>query len=227
MHQIKQRLYYGEREKAACGAFLFPQDWRMVTQVRSFSIAMTRCRRGSASSSQIPQVSHCAGRDALPAKQRSAAARASRLAQRAARCVWRHADSSRFAAFFNTGYAGADVYGRGRVEGRWIRHSVYRPTTTKVAIADSDCLQAAHGWLYGLGAPRKALLHGIAVPGNARSATMRGGCLGRHITPSSTTSPRLAQRAAAHDGQLWQIELADDEISGRDRSHQAIKKKAS
>ncbi|WP_353817024.1 hypothetical protein [Mesorhizobium sp.] len=53
LHQIRQRLHQGERQKAARGELRlpFPPDWRMAARARSFSIPMSRCRRGSAWSS--------------------------------------------------------------------------------------------------------------------------------------------------------------------------------
>ena len=103
--------------------------------------------------------------------------------------VWREVSNPRILSILhNPGYAGAYVYGRGRLNGGRVRQGVYHPRTTKVPIADWEvCLDVAQpgyiGWDKFMedqrrlenninhydaghsGAPRKgaALLLGIAV----------------------------------------------------------------
>lgn len=46
LHQIKQRLHQGERQKAARGELRLglPPDWLMIARAKLFSIPMRRCR---------------------------------------------------------------------------------------------------------------------------------------------------------------------------------------
>lgn len=194
LHQIKQRLHQGERQKAARGELRLPVPAGLVhdrsgtvmlnpdEEVRArLALVFVKFRElGSARA-----VMRYLRRNDLPLPVRPLVGPAPHDV------VWREADSARVLHILqNPAYAGAYVYGRRRAEGGRIRDGEYRARTTKVPMADWDvCLQAAHpgyiNWEEFMenqrrladninryeagrsGAPRKgaALLQGIALCG--------------------------------------------------------------
>jgi DNA invertase Pin-like site-specific DNA recombinase len=194
LHQIKQRLHQGERQKAARG------ELRL-----SLPAGLAHDRSGRIILNPDEEVQ--ARLDLVFAKFRELGT--ARAVMRYLRekdlmlpmrplvgpapqdVVWQEATSPRVLSILhNPGYAGAYVYGQRRQEGGRIRHGVHHPRTAKVAIADWEvCLKAAHpGYIdwpefvenqrrlmnnasrYEAGhsgAPRKgsALLQGVAVCG--------------------------------------------------------------
>jgi DNA invertase Pin-like site-specific DNA recombinase len=194
LHQIKQRLHQGERQKAARGELRLPVPAGLVhdrsgavmlnldEEVRArLALVFVKFRElGSARA-----VMRYLRRKDLPLPVRPLVGPAPHDV------VWRKADSARVLRILqNPAYAGAYVYGRRRAEGGRIRDGEYRAKTTKVPMADWDvCLQAAHpgyiSWEEFMenqrrladninryeagrsGAPRKgaALLQGIALCG--------------------------------------------------------------
>ncbi|MER9191428.1 recombinase family protein [Mesorhizobium australicum] len=89
LHQLKQRLHQGERQKAARGELRLPVPAGLA-HGRSGEIILNPDEQVQARARprlrQIPRASQCTGRDALPAKERFAAARASRARPSTARC---------------------------------------------------------------------------------------------------------------------------------------------
>ena len=194
LHQIKQRLHQGERQKAARGELRLPVPAGLAHD-RSGAIILNPDEQVQARLGLVfakfrelhsaRAVMRYLRKNDLPLPVRPL------LGPAPHDVVWCEADSSRVLSILqNPAYAGAYVYGRRRVEGGRIRRDVYRPRTTKVPIADWEvCLQAAHpgyiGWEEFMenqrrlannvnhyeaghsGAPRKgsALLQGIAVCG--------------------------------------------------------------
>jgi len=194
LHQIKQRLHQGERQKAARGELRLPVPAGLAHD-RSGEIILNPDEQVQARLGLVfakfrelhsaRAVMRYLRKNGLPLPVRPL------LGPAPHDVVWRQADSSRVLSILqNPAYAGAYVYGRRRVDGGRIRHGVYRPRTTKVAIADWEvCLQAAHpgyiGWEEFMenqrrlanninryeaghsGVPRKggALLQGLAVCG--------------------------------------------------------------
>ncbi|MER9250133.1 recombinase family protein [Mesorhizobium sp. M0590] len=192
MHQIKQRLHQGERQKGARGELRLPVPAGLA-HGRSGEIILNPDEQVQARLGLVfakfrelhsaRAVMRYLRKNDLPLPVRPV------LGPAPHDVVWREADSSRVLSILqNPAYAGAYVYGRRRMEGGRIRHGVYRPRTTKVPIADWEvCLQAAHpgyiGWEEFMenqrrlenninryeashsGVPRKeaALLQGIAV----------------------------------------------------------------
>lgn len=149
LHQIKQRLHQGERQKAARGELRLPVPAGLVhdrsgtvmlnpdEEVRArLALVFVKFRElGSARA-----VMRYLRRNDLPLPVRPLVGPAPHDV------VWREADSARVLHILqNPAYAGAYVYGRRRAEGGRIRDGEYRARTTKVPMADWDvCLQAAH-----------------------------------------------------------------------------------
>ena len=194
LHQIKQRLHQGERQKAARGALRLSLPGGLAHD-RSGHIILNpdeevQARLGLVFSKfrelgTARAVMRYLRKKNLPLPMRPLRGPAPQDV------VWREATNPRVLSILhNPGYAGAYVYGQRRLQSGRVRHGVYRPRTTKVAIADWEvCLQAAHpgyiGWEEFMenqrrlanninryeaghsGAPRKgaALLQGIAVCG--------------------------------------------------------------
>lgn len=194
LHQIKQRLHQGERQKAARGALRLSVPAGLVHD-RSSGIILNPDEEVQARLSLVfakfrelrsaRAVMRYLRKNDLPLPVRPI------LGPAPHDVVWRKANSPRILSILqNPAYAGAYVYGRRRLEGGRIRRGIYRPKTTKVPIADWEvCLQAAHpgyiGWEEFMenqrrlanninryeaghsGVPRKgaALLQGIAVCG--------------------------------------------------------------
>lgn len=194
LHQIKQRLHQGERQKAArgelrlclpaglahgpAGQIILNPDEEVQARL---SLVFNKFRElGSARA-----VMRYLQKENLPLPMRPLRGPAPH------EVVWQEASNPRVLSILhNPGYAGAYVYGRRRLHGGRLRQDVYRPRTVKVPIEDWEvCLQAAHpgyiGWEEFMenqrrlenninryeaghsGAPRKgaALLQGIAVCG--------------------------------------------------------------
>ncbi|MXN53179.1 recombinase family protein [Shinella sp. AETb1-6] len=194
LHQIKQRLHQGERQKAArgelrlclpaglahgpAGQIILNPDEEVQARL---SLVFSKFRElGSARA-----VMRYLQKENLPLPMRPLRGPAPH------EVVWQEASNPRVLSILhNPGYAGAYVYGRRRLHGGRLRQDVYRPRTVKVPIEDWEvCLQAAHpgyiGWEEFMenqrrlenninryeaghsGAPRKgaALLQGIAVCG--------------------------------------------------------------
>ncbi|PBB39963.1 transposase [Mesorhizobium sp. WSM3866] len=194
LHQIKQRLHQGERQKAARGELRLPVPAGLAHD-RSGEIILNPDEQVQARLGLVfakfrelhsaRAVMRYLRKNDLPLPVRPV------LGPAPHDVVWRQADSPRVLSILqNPAYAGAYVYGRRRVDGGRISHGVYRPKTTKVPIADWEvCLQAAHpgyiGWEEFMenqrrlanninryeaghsGVPRKgaALLQGITVCG--------------------------------------------------------------
>lgn len=194
LHQIRQRLHQGERQKAARGELRFGLPAGLShalsgqiilnpdeeVQARLCLVFSKFRELGSARA-----VMRYLRKEDLPLPMRPLHGPAPH------EVVWREATNPRVLSILhNPGYAGAYVYGRRRQTGGRIRQDVYLPRTTKVPIEDWEvCLQAAHpgyiGWEEFMdnqrrlenninhyeaghtGAPRKgaALLQGIAVCG--------------------------------------------------------------
>ncbi|MEP9390078.1 recombinase family protein [Mesorhizobium sp. KR9-304] len=194
LHQIKQRLHQGERQKAARGelrlclpaGLAHDRSGQIIlnpdeeVQARLGLIFSKFRELGSARA-----VMRYLRNENLPLPMRPL------LGPAPHEVVWREASNPRVLSILhNPGYAGAYVYGRRRLTGGRLRHGVYHPRTTKVPIADWEvCLEAAHpgyiNWEEFMenqrrlanninryeaghsGAPRKgaALLQGIAVCG--------------------------------------------------------------
>lgn len=194
LHQIRQRLHQGERQKAArgelrlglpaglahdsSGQIILNPDEEVQARL---GLVFSKFRElGSARA-----VMRYLRKENLPLPMRPLRGPAPH------EVVWREASNPRVLSILhNPGYAGAYVYGRRRQAGGRVRQDVYRPRTRKVPIADWEvCLQAAHpgyiGWEEFMdnqrrlenninryeaghsGVPRKgaALLQGIAVCG--------------------------------------------------------------
>jgi len=194
LHQIKQRLHQGERQKAARGELRLCLPAGLAHD-RSGQIILNpdeevQARLGLVFSKfrelgSARAVMRYLRKENLPLPMRPLRGPAPH------EVVWREASNPRVLSILhNPGYAGAYVYGRRRLNGGRVRHGVYHPRTTKVPIADWEvCLEAAHpgyiNWEEFMenqrrlannvnryeaghpGAPRKgaALLQGIAVCG--------------------------------------------------------------
>ncbi len=194
LHQIRQRLHQGERQKAARGELRLPVPAGLAhdraggivlnpdEQVQARLILVFAKFRELHSARAVMRYLR---KNDLPLPVRPLMGPAPHD------IMWREADSSRVLSILqNPAYAGAYVYGRCRAEGGRVRHDVYRPKTVKVPIADWEvCLQSAHSgyidWEEFMenqrllanninrykaghsGVPRKgaALLQGIAVCG--------------------------------------------------------------
>ncbi|MEC5383607.1 recombinase family protein, partial [Aurantimonas sp. C2-6-R+9] len=194
LHQIRQRLHLGERQKAARGELRLPVPAGLAHD-RSGGIIVNPDEEVQARLGLVfgkfrelqsaRAVMRYLRKKDLPLPVRPV------LGPSPHDVVWREANSPRVLGILqNPAYAGAYVYGRRRQEGGRIRQGVYRPKTTKVPIADWEvCLRAAHpgyiDWEEFMenqrrlanninryeaghsGVPRKgaALLQGIAVCG--------------------------------------------------------------
>lgn len=194
LHQIKQRLHQGERQKAARGELRLSLPAGLAHD-RSGQVILNpdeevRARLGLVFAKfrelgSARAVMRYLRKEDLPLPMRPL------LGPAPHDVVWREASNPRVLSILhNPGYAGAYVYGRRRLNGGRVRHGVYRPRTTKVPIADWEvCLEAAHpgyiDWETFMenqrrlanninryeaghsGAPRKgaALLQGIAACG--------------------------------------------------------------
>lgn len=194
LHQIRQRLHQGERQKAARGELRLPIPAGLAHD-RAGGIALNPDEQVQARLSLVfakfrelhsaRAVMRYLRKNDLPLPVRPL------LGPAPHEITWREADSSRVLSILqNPAYAGAYVYRRRRAEGGRIRHDVYRPKTVKVPIAEWEvCLQSVHpgyiDWEEFMenqrrlanninryeaghsGVPRKgaALLQGIAVCG--------------------------------------------------------------
>lgn len=155
LHQIKQRLHQGERQKAArgelrlclpaglahgpMGQIILNPDEEVQARL---SLVFSKFRElGSARA-----VMRYLQKENLPLPMRPLRGPAPH------EVVWQEASNPRVLSILhNPGYAGAYAYGRRRLHGGRLCQDVYRPRAVKVPIEDWEvCLQAAHpgyiGW---------------------------------------------------------------------------------
>lgn len=194
LHQIRQRLHRGERQKAARGELKIPLPAGLARDI-SGAITLNPDEEVQARLALVFAKFRELG--TARAVMRYLRAKGLPLPMRPVRgqephgVVWREANSPRVLGILhNPAYAGAYVYGRRRLESGRIRQGVHCYKSRKVSIEDWEvCLRAAHpgyiGWEEFMenqsrladninhydaghtGAPRKgaALLQGIAVCG--------------------------------------------------------------